>query len=229
MKNLFFSAVALLLVGTASAQTVHRVQSVSVVKDFAREMPCTNAAGDVIASQIGTVCLPYAPTLIEGATLYELVSASADEWIFQSVSEPQANTPYVYRVDDDAQQVIFHGQGDYDRSRSEVPGSAAGHEGAFVGTYRNRVVRTPVYYFSGDKICYTEQPITGTAFRCYFTTDVMPEGQKLSDNVRLTFVTPAGLRALQSQSADADVTVDQHNIGIAKGDYQMGGKKVLVK
>lgn len=229
MKNVILSAVAFLLVGTASAQTVQRFSSVSVVKDFAREMPCTNAKGDIIASQIGTVCLPYAPTLIEGATLYEVVSASADEWIFQSVSEPQANTPYVYRVDDDAQQVIFHGQGNYDRNCTEVLGSAAGHEGVFVGTYRSRVVRTPMYYFSGDQICYTEEPVTGTSFRCYFTAAVMPEGQKLSDHVRLTFVTPAGLRALQSQSGDAQVTVDQNNIGIAKGDYQMGGKKVQVK
>lgn len=224
MKKLTILAACLLMAGSALAQNVKYT-----VSNFSREMPCTNGRGEVIASQLGTVCLPYAPTLVEGATLYELYSASADEWVFVSVSEPQPNTPYVYRVNDDAQRVVFYGQGTYDRSLTEVKGSAAGHEGAFVGTYRSLIVQQPLYYLAGDKVCYTDQPINGTQFRCYFTTEVMPEGETLSDDVRLTFTTPAALRSMAADGAEAKAVVDRHNVGLQQGDYLMGGKKVHVK
>lgn len=223
MKKITLMAACLLMAGSAFAQKAQYV-----VSDFAREMPCTNGRGEVIATQVGTICLPYAPTLVEGATLYELYSASADEWVFVTVSEPQANTPYVYRVNDDAKQVTFYGQGRHEREL-EVMGSAAGHENAFVGTYRSHVVTKPLYYLAGDKVCYTDQPINGTQFRCYFTTDVMPEGEVLSDNVRLTFTTPAALSHLQLDEADALVEIDRGNIGLQKGSYIIGTKKVLVK
>lgn len=218
-------AIGLLVAGSAFAQ--NRAQY--TVSDFTRQMPCTDARGQIIATQLGTVCLPYAPTMVQGATLYELYSASADEWVFVAVSEPQANTPYVYRVNDDAQSVTFYGSGSYDRSLSKVAGSAAGHEGAFVGTYRSCVVNEPAYYLSGDKVCYTEQPLGGTQFRAYFTPAVMPQGQTLSDNVRLTFTTPAALRALQQSGQQAATVVDRHNIGLQQGQYQMGGQQVQVK
>ena len=226
MKKLAILAAALLMAGSANAQKVQRVQY--QVSNFSREMPCKGPNGDVIATQVGTVCLPYAPTMVEGATLYELVSASATEWIFQTVSEPQANTPYVYRVENGAERVTFYGSGSYER-QLEVRGAAAGHEGAFVGTYRSHVVTEPAYFLSGDRIQYTEQPINGSIFRCYFTPDVMPAGETLSPNVEMRFVTPAGLRELQEQRAQEGVTVDRHNIGLQQGEYQMGGKKVTVK
>lgn len=224
MKKLSVLAACLVMAGSAFAQTAQQFN----ISNFSRLMPCTNGRGEVIATQLGTVCLPYAPTLVEGATLYELYSASADEWVFVTVSDPQPNTPYVYRVNDDAQRVTFYGNGIYDRSLTEVKGTAAGREGAFVGTYRSIVVQKPVYYLAGDKVCFTDQPINGTAFRCYFTADVMPEGEVLSDNVRLTFTTPT---ALQSVGADSrsQVTVDRSNIGLQQGEYQIGGKKVVVK
>lgn len=221
MKKLTILTAAFMMAASAFAQKAQYV-----VRDFVREMPCTNYRGDVIASQIGTVCLPYAPTMVEGATLYELYSASATEWVFVSVSDPQPNTPYVYRVNSDASRVVFYGEGRFDRS-AEVKGSAAGHEGAFVGTYRSGVVRQPLYYLSGDKVCYTDQPINGTQFRCYFTADVMPEGETLSDNVTMTFTTPT---ALQEMNVSGKHTViDRHNIGLQQGEYQLGGKKVQVK
>ena len=223
MKKIALLAASLVMAGSALAQTTQ-----FQLRDFSRQMPCTNGRGEVIASEVGTVCLPYAPSLVEGATLYELYSASADEWVFVSVSEPQANTPYVYRVNSDAKRVVFYGQGEYDRTLTEVKGAAAGHEDAFVGTYRSIVMQKPLYYLAGDKVCYTDQPINGTPFRCYFTTDVMPEGEVLSDNVRLTFTTPAALSALHVEG-EATVTVDRSNIGLQRGAYQMGGKKVQVK
>lgn len=222
MKKALFAA-CLLMAGTAFAQKAQYT-----VSDFSREMPCVNNRGEVIGTQLGTVCLPYAPTLVEGATLYELYSASADEWIFVSVSEPQANTPYVYRVNDDAKRVTFYGEGKYDRY-AEVRGTAAGQEGAFVGAYRSIVVSEPVYFLSNDKVCYSDQPVGGAQFRCYFTADVMPEGETLSDNVKLTFTTPAALRGLVAEGTDGKVTVDRHSIGLQQGEYQMGGKKVQVK
>lgn len=221
MKKLTILATAFLMAATAFAQKAQYV-----VRDFVREMPCTNYRGEVIATQIGTICLPYAPTMVEGATLYELYSASATEWVFVSVSNPQPNTPYVYRVDNDAERVTFYGEGRYDRN-VEVKGSAAGCEGAFVGTYRGCVVRQPLYYLAGDKVCYTEEPINGTQFRCYFTTDVMPEGETLSDNVTMTFTTPAALREMSV--SEGRTIVDRHNIGLQQGEYQLGGKKVQVK
>lgn len=221
MKKLTILAAAVMMATAAFAQKAQYV-----VRDFVREMPCTNNRGEVIATQVGTICLPYAPTLVEGATLYELYSASSTEWVFVSVSDPQPNTPYVYRVNNDAQRVVFYGQGNYDR-HAEVVGSAAGQEGAFVGTYTNRVVQKPLYYLAGDKVCFTDQPINGTQFRCYFTTDVMPEGETLSDNVTMTFTTPAALREMVT-SEDATV-VERHNVGLQQGEYQLGGKKVIVK
>lgn len=221
MKKLTILIAAFMMAAVSFAQT-----SQYVVRNFVREMPCTNGRGEVIASQIGTICLPYAPTVVEGATLYELYSASASEWIFVSVNNPQPNTPYVYRVNNDAERVTFYGEGRFDRN-AEVKGSAAGHDGAFVGTYRSCVVRQPLYYLSGDKVCYTENPISGTQFRCYFTTDVMPEGETLSENVTMTFTTPT---ALQEMNVSGNRTViDRHNIGLQQGEYQLGGKKVLVK
>lgn len=216
-------AACLLMAGTAMAQKVQYS-----VTDFSREMPCTNGRGEVIASQVGTVCLPYAPTLVEGATLYELYSATGEEWVFVSVSEPQPNTPYVYRVNDDAKRVTFYGHGTFDRQQV-ITGTAAGVEDAFVGSYRAILVQKPVYYLSGDKVCYTEQPVSGTAFRCYFNADVMPEGEVLSDNVRLTFTTPAGLQNLQSEHPQSSTVIDRANIGLQQGDYLLGGKKVQVK
>lgn len=227
MKKFTLMAACLLVAGTAMAQRT--IQFTYTVSDFSREMPCTNGRGEVIASQIGTVCLPYAPTLVEGATLYELYSASGEEWVFVSVSEPQPNTPYVYRVNDDAERVTFYGNGTYDRRQSEVKGAAAGVEDAFVGTYRSVVVNKPVYYLAGDKVCFTDQPINGTAFRCYFTADVMPEGETLSEDVRLTFTTPAALQSLLSEAQDGKVVIDRANIGLQQGEYQLGGQKVQVK
>lgn len=223
MKKFTLFAACLMMAGAALAQNVQYT-----VSNFVREMPCLNHRGEVLASEIGTVCLPYAPTMVEGATLYELYSASAEEWIFVAVSEPQANTPYVYRVNNDAQRVVFYGKGTYDR-KAEVKGSAAGHEGAFVGAYRSVVVNQPLYYLAGDKVCFTDQPINGTQFRCYFTADVMPEGETLSENVKLTFTTPAALQAIASGNAEGKTVVDRHNIGLHQGEYQMGGKKVQVK
>lgn len=224
MKKFTLIAACLLMAGSAFAQRVQYK-----VSDFVREMPCTNHRGEVIATQVGTVCLPYAPTLVEGATLYELYSASAQEWIFVSVSEPQANTPYVYRVNDDAKRVVFYGEAEYDRSLTEVKGAAADCEDAFVGTYRSVVVNKPLYYLAGDKVCYTDQPINGTPFRCYFTTDVMPAGQTLSDDVKLTFTTPAGLASMQAEQGAGHIVVDRANIGLQRGEYLVGGQKVQVK
>jgi len=221
MKKLTILAAAFMMATAAFAQKAQYV-----VRDFVREMPCTNNRGEVIATQVGTICLPYAPTMVEGATLYELVSASANEWVFVTVSDPQANTPYVYRVNNDAQRVVFYGEGNYDRNEVVV-GSAAGCEGAFVGTYRSRVVQQPLYYIANDKVCYTEEPINGTQFRCYFTTDVMPEGEVLSDNVQMTFTTPAALREMGV--AEQQTIVERHNVGLQQGEYQLGGKKVMVK
>ena len=223
MKKPLFLAACLLMAGTAIAQ-----QTQSVVRNFTRTMPCTNGRGEVIAQEVGTVCLPYAPTLVEGATLYELYSASADEWVFVAVDEPQANTPYVYRVNDAAERVIFYGEGTFDRQQV-VKGRAAGREGAMVGSYRSVVMRQPLYYLAGDKVRYTDQPVNGAQFRCYFTTDVMPVGETLSDDVRLTFTTPTGIAALQNAEAAGKVVVEGRNIGLRQGEYQMGGKQVLVK
>lgn len=242
MKKIALIAMAALMVSAASAQSNRMGQTpfrstmctprvaTATVNDFVREMPCLNNRGEVIGTELGTICLPYVPR-VEGATLYELVSASAREFVFREVTMPQANTPYVFRVNEGASQVVFGGMGDYEVRRADVATEAAGVSDAFVGSYTSHVIHEPVFFLSHDKVQYTDQPVMTTRFRAYFKASILPEGTVLSPDLRLLFLSADGtadLHDISQDSADALQLTRQH-VGLQQGTYQIGGRKVEVK
>lgn len=214
----------------ASQRPVVRIAPAVTVRDFVRPMPCLNNRGEVIGREIGTICLPYEPQ-VEGATLYELVKASSTEFVFREVTHPQANTPYVFRINEGASEVIFGGMGEYQYSTTDVTSSAAGVEDAFMGSYRSHVIEEPIYYLSNDQIHYSDQPVLTTRFRAFFKASILPEGTVLSPNVQTRFISANNTTALDQLDADNTevVKVSRQNIGLQQGTYQLGGKKVEVK
>ena len=224
MKKIALVSAFVMVAGAAMAQS-HMIK----VHDFSRPMPCLNNRGEVIATEMGTICLPYAPQ-VEGATLYELVSASSTEFIFQEVTDPQANTPYVFRVNDGVAKITFAGDGEYQYTNNDITTSAAGVADAFVGSYSTHVVNEPLYFLNGDQIRYTDQPVYSTRFRAYFKASILPEGTVLSPNVRMTFCKPGTAALYQMGQTEAEaVSISRQNIGLQQGTYQLGGRKVEVK
>lgn len=247
MKKITLIAAMSVLAVAASAQTkvqprqvalnqnvpvrvIHSNPSV-VIRDFVRPMPCLNNRGEVIATEMGTICLPYVPR-VEGATLYELAYASSTEFVFREVTNPQANTPYVFRADNGAEKVVFVGMGDYKTSGDDVTAMAAGVEDAFVGSYRSHIVEEPVFYLSNDKIQYSDQPLYTTRFRAYFKASILPAGTVLSPDVRTRFIganAPLDIDQLESEKESNALQISRQNVGLQQGTYQLGGKKVEVK
>ena len=203
---------------------------------FKREMPCKNDYGQVIANKMGTICLPYAAEPSD-CSVYKLVSASAKEWVFQQVFTMEANTPYVFVVDNNTTlEASFTQKGE--TVMSDKPcADAAGVEGAFVGTYQRKMIRgEKMYFLSHDKVNFNNGlPIVATPYRGYFRADVMPEGETISDDLKLTFLSAAaadgGTTAVDEVSAEAEKSaeVSRQNIGLKRGDYKINGKKVVVK
>lgn len=220
MKKTLLLAVAALMSMAAMAQ-----------ETFSREMPCKNNLGQVIATKMGTICLPYAATPVDCKT-YKLVSASADEWVFQEVLKMDANTPYVFVVENNTTlEANFKQEGEAVACEAPVA-EAAGVAGAFVGSYKEKVIRNKkMYFLSYDKVNYNDGlPIVATPYRAYFDASVMPAGQKLSENVKLTFLQATTTRISQVADEDAaEVTVARQNIGLQQGKYNINGKKVVVK
>lgn len=218
-KTLLLLATAMLSV-TAFAQT------------FTREMPCKNDLGDVIATKMGTICLPYEAKPVD-CKVYTLISASSEEWIFQEVLAMEANTPYLFVVANNTTlEASFEKVGEEVACEAPV-GEAAGVSKAFVGSYKREILRgKKLYFVSYDKINFNNgQPIISTPNRAYFSADVMPAGQTLSENVKLTFI-PASTTRINSAAASAeemDATVVRQNIGLQQGRYNINGKKTLVK
>ncbi len=202
---------------------------------FTREMPCKNDYGQVIANKMGTICLPYAAKAHD-CTVYRLLSASADEWIFQEVTSMEANTPYVFVVDNNTTlQASFEQVGETVAAEAPIA-DAAGVEGAFVGSYNRKMIRgEKMYFLSYDKINFNNgKAIVATPNRAYFKADVMPEGETLSENVKLTFLASeggdtTGVDELNSASDSESAEIARQNIGLKQGSYKIGGKHVIVK
>lgn len=212
---------------------VSMISAAAIAQDvFTREMPCKNDFGEVIGTKMGTICLPYDAAPVD-CSVYKLVAASADEWVFKEVLDMQANTPYVFVVENNTTlEASFTQCGD--EIACENPcGEAAGVEGAFIGGYKRKVISgINMYYISNDKVnCNKGLPVMSTPYRAYFSADVMPEGQTLSENVKLTFIreNATRLQKLDAAEEEAVVTVDKQNIGLESGKYQINGKKVVVK
>lgn len=218
-KTLLLLATAMLSV-SAFAQT------------FTREMPCKNDLGDVIATKMGTICLPYEAKPVD-CSVYKLLSASADEWIFQEELTMEANTPYLFVVNNNTTL-----EASFEQVGEEISGvapisEAAGVANAFVGSYKREILRgKKLYFVSYDKINFNNgQPIVSTPNRAYFSADVMPAGQTLSENVKLTFI-PAHTNRISNAASsfdETDATVSRQNIGLQQGRYNINGKKMLVK
>ena len=200
---------------------------------FTREMPCKNDFGEVIGTKMGTICLPYDAAPVD-CSVYKLVSASADEWIFKEVLDMQANTPYVFVVDNNTTLEASFTQLSEEVACDTPCGEAAGVEGAFIGSYKRKVISGKnMYYVSNDKInCNKGLPVMATPYRGYFSADVMPEGVSLSENVKMTFIRENATRLQRLDAAEEEesvVVVGKQNIGLEAGKYQINGKKVVVK
>lgn len=221
MKKLLLSTLSLMVSLSALAQT-------KSVQNFVREMPCTDDLGQIIATQMGTIVLPYAP-MVEGATLYELKSASATEWVFSAVANPQANTPYVFVVNEGATDVYFYGEGAADMQAAPVA-SAAGVEGAFVGSYKRQVIRKKIYYISNDRLnTNDDRLVMSTPYRAYFDGSILPDGTELAEDVKLTFINTleTGLENVGKQQSA--ITISTQNISLQPGTYTINGQKAEVK
>lgn len=220
MKKTFLLLATALLSVSAFAQT------------FSREMPCKNELGDVIATKMGTICLPYEAKPVD-CSVYKLVSASSEEWIFQETLSMEANTPYLFVVDNNTTLEANFEQIGEEVACDAPTAEAAGVANGFIGSYKRQILRgRKMYFVSYDKINYNNgQPIISTPNRAYFSADVMPAGQTLSENVKLTFL-PASTTRINSAEASVkenDATIARQNIGLQQGRYNINGKKAIVK
>lgn len=200
---------------------------------FTREMPCKNDFGEVIGTKMGTICLPYDAVPVD-CSVYSLVSASADEWIFKEVKDMQANTPYVFVVDNNTTLEAGFTKCGEEIACENPCGEAAGVAGAFIGGYKRKVISgINMYYISNDKVnCNKGLPVMSTPYRGYFSADVMPEGETLSENVKLTFIAENATRIQNVDAAaeeETEYVVGRQNLGLEAGKYQINGKKIIVK
>ena len=112
---------------------------------------------------------------------------------------------------------------------------AAGVKGAFVGTYQRKMLRgQKMYFLSHDKINFNNgQPIVATPYRGYFTADVMPAGETISEDLKLTFLSASGDDTTGIEASDvkedSETTISRQNLGLKQGHYNINGKKVVVK
>ncbi len=72
--------------------------------------------------------------------------------------------------------------------------------------------------------------ILGSPNRAYFRADVMPEGETLADDVKLTFL-PAQERVKGEANAavERNAEVNRLHIGLKQGQYNINGWKTVVK
>lgn len=223
----------MLMKKTLLLAAVSMVSACAMAEDvFTREMPCKNDFGEVIGTKMGTICLPYDAAPVD-CSVYKLVSASADEWIFKEVVDMQANTPYVFVVENNTTlEANFTKVGE--EIACENPcGEAAGIEGAFIGGYKRKVISgTKMYYVSNDKINFNDgKAVMATPYRGYFSAEVLPAGVTLSENVKLTFIRENATRIdnLENVAEESESVVSRQSIGLEAGKYQINGKKIIVK
>jgi len=219
-KTLLLLATAMLSVSAFAQET------------FTREMPCKSDLGDVIATKMGTICLPYEARPVD-CSVYKLISASAEEWIFQEVLSMEANTPYLFVVNNNTTlEASFEQVGETIECNAPMT-DAAGVSNAFVGNYKREVLRgKKLYFVSHDKINFNNgQPIVSTPNRAYFSADVMPAGESLSENVKLTFLSAntSRVKSIAAEAEESNASVARQNIGLQQGRYNINGKKTLVK
>lgn len=182
--------------------------------------------------KFGTIMLPFAPN-DDNYIFFELTSADGNVLTFDEVEEPKANTPYLFTLREEAEEVgtIKGGQ---TTIMTDIVGSAA-NDWQMVGSFTNQTIVTSEdkdkYYYaytsSDNKIHQVTNTLTVKPYRAYFTTSRSEVAQlavrtrngeeTLIDAAEVEDLCPEVYYDLSGRRVDNPV----------KGIYIVNGKKVV--
>lgn len=180
----------------------------------------------------GTIMLPFAPN-DDNYIFFELTSADGNVLTFDEVEEPKANTPYLFTLREEAEEVgtIKGGQ---TTIMTDIVGSAA-NDWQMVGSFTNQTIVTSedkdkcyyAYTSSDNKIHQVTNTLTVKPYRAYFTTSRSEVAQlavrtrngeeTLIDAAEVEDLYPEVYYDLSGRRVDNPV----------KGIYIVNGKKVV--
>ena len=237
--NALFVAKADVLANTENVIVDNECVALSLTDGFAFKAPADFTATTVdynrtfATEKTTTVCLPFALTSTEAATLgtfYALSSFDGSTLYFTSVDAPEANTPYV--VVPTAATLTLDADKDVPATPASLAVSASGVD--FIGTLASATVpasdATYSYYAynNGQFVKVVTAAATLPAFRAYFQVKDGGAGSRIL-GVSFDDAT-TGIETLQKVNNGEQKIYDLNGRRVStmqKGVYVVNGKKVI--
>lgn len=227
LKNIYFNSNPALGYGALYAgATIHLNLSDEEATDFCADNANTYAdvtyERNLPAGKYGTITLPFTPDAESTGNFvfYQLSSANEKELMFDEVSQPQANTPYLYtlREGKSATQIT----GGQTTIASTINNPETVNNMQMIGSFTNQTIATGEdasnYYYAytsaDNKLHKVLKELTVKPYRAYFKNPAMTTFEVSSCSVYLR-----GANGIQKISID-DIEDFDHML------YDMSGRPV---
>lgn len=223
-----------------SNHQLHLVLDDATGSDFNTENANTFESASYIRElapgKYGTIMLPFAPR----SDKYVFFSVASEEdgvLTFEEEDEPQANTPYLYRLRVDAENAPIASEGTVSIS-SAMPEPDENTEWKMVGSFTAQVIDTESdaeksyygYTSSDNKLHMVTKKMTVKPYRAYFTSTSSFDSQLLIRVRSKEEVT--SIKSTDVEGWDSEMFYDLNDRLVenpAHGIYIQNGKKVIFK
>ncbi len=182
--------------------------------------------------KFGTIMLPFAPKN-DKYVFFKLTKVEGNVLTFDEESEPKANTPYLYRLCDDAENGAITAEGSV-TIVADIANPDVVSNWQMVGSFINQIIETEnldTYYYgyaaSDNKLHRVTKKMTVKPYRAYFTTNGNQPAQlavrtrdgetTLVDAAEVEDLTPETYYDLSGRRIENPI----------KGVYIVNGKKVI--
>lgn len=182
--------------------------------------------------KFGTIMLPFAPKN-DKYVFFKLTKVEGNVLTFDEESEPKANTPYLYRLRDDAENGAITAEGSV-TIVADIANPDVVSNWQMVGSFINQIIETEnldTYYYgyaaSDNKLHRVTKKMTVKPYRAYFTTNGNQPAQlavrtrdgetTLVDAAEVEDLTPETYYDLSGRRIENPI----------KGVYIVNGKKVI--
>lgn len=182
--------------------------------------------------KFGTIMLPFAPKN-DKYVFFKLTKVEGNVLTFDEESEPKANTPYLYRLRDDAENGAITAEGSV-TIVADIANPDVVSNWQMVGSFINQIIETEnldTYYYgyaaSDNKLHRVTKKMTVKPYRAYFTTNGNQPAQlavrtrdgetTLVDAAEVEDLTPETYYDLSGRRVENPI----------KGVYIVNGKKVI--
>lgn len=182
--------------------------------------------------KFGTIMLPFAPKS-DKHVFFKLTKAESNMLTFDEEPEPKANTPYLYRLRDDAENGSITAGGSVTIA-ADIANPDAVNDWHMVGSFSNQIIETEdddTYYYgyaaSDNKLHRVTKKMTVKPYRAYFTTNGIQPTQLA---VRTRGGETTIIDAAEVEDLTPEVYYDLNGRRVDnpdKGIYIVNGKKVI--